>query len=162
MLAAQFESFRDPFIVMLTVPLAVAGAVLSLWYFRQTLNIFSQIGIIMLIGLVTKNGILIVEFANQRKRTGLSRLDAVQSSRGGPLPPHPHDQPGHHAGRPAHRPGPGSASGSRSSMGIAVIGGLLFSGFLSLYVVPAVYSYLSRPVRAQDAEEAALLGAPAH
>src|SRR5690606_31397660 len=70
-LAAQFESFRDPLIIMFTVPLAVAGAVLSLWYFELTLNIFSQIGVIMLVGLVTKNAILIVEFANQRKEAGL-------------------------------------------------------------------------------------------
>src|SRR6187402_3143899 len=76
-LAAQFESFVDPFIIMITVPLALAGAVLSLWAFGQTINIFSQIGIIMLIGLVTKNGILIVEFANQRKEQGLRVMDAI-------------------------------------------------------------------------------------
>jgi multidrug efflux pump subunit AcrB len=76
-LAAQFESFIDPFVIMLTVPLAIAGATLSLWIFNQTLNIFSQIGMIMLIGLVTKNGILIVEFANKKQRTGLSKLESV-------------------------------------------------------------------------------------
>lgn len=76
-LAAQFESFRDPLIIMLTVPLALVGALLSLWYFNQTMNIFSQIGIIMLIGLVSKNGILIVEFANQRKAEGLSMREAI-------------------------------------------------------------------------------------
>ena len=76
-LAAQFESFRDPFIILFTVPLAIAGALFSLWYFNQTLNIFSEIGIIMLIGLVTKNGILIVEFANQRKAAGLANVEAV-------------------------------------------------------------------------------------
>ena len=79
-LAAQFESFRDPLIIMLTVPMALAGALFSLWYFNQTINIFSQIGQIMLIGLVTKNGILIVEFANQRKAQGLALLDAIQDA----------------------------------------------------------------------------------
>ncbi len=79
-LAAQFESFRDPFIIMFTVPLAVAGALFSLWYFNQTLNIFSQIGMIMLIGLVTKNGILIVEFANQRKAAGLRLMEAIEDA----------------------------------------------------------------------------------
>jgi multidrug efflux pump len=81
-LAAQFESFIDPFIIMLTVPLAIAGAVLSLWYFNQTLNIFSEIGIIMLIGLVTKNGILIVEFANQLKEQGLDKHAAIKEGCG--------------------------------------------------------------------------------
>lgn len=76
-LAAQFESYIDPLIIMFTVPLALAGAVLSLWLTGQTINIFSQIGVIVLIGIVTKNGILIVEFANQRKRDGLPRNDAV-------------------------------------------------------------------------------------
>src|SRR4028118_659720 len=77
-LAAQFESFTDPFIIMITVPLALCGALLSLWLFGQTLNIFSQIGIITLIGLITKNGILIVEFANQQKEKGLSTLEAAK------------------------------------------------------------------------------------
>ncbi|WP_423168494.1 efflux RND transporter permease subunit, partial [Stenotrophomonas maltophilia] len=77
-LSAQFESFKDPLIIMLTVPMALAGALLSLWYFDQTLNIFSQIGIIVLIGLVTKNGILIVEFANQQKEKGVELMEAIQ------------------------------------------------------------------------------------
>jgi multidrug efflux pump subunit AcrB len=79
-LAAQFESFRDPIIIMFTVPLALAGALISLWYFNQTLNIFSQIGIIVLLGLVTKNGILIVEFANQKREHGLPKLQAVKEA----------------------------------------------------------------------------------
>src|SRR5690606_17803584 len=76
-LAAQFESFSDPLIIMLTVPLALAGAALTLWLFGHTLNLFSKIGIIVLVGLVTKNGILIVEFANQRKEAGLKVKEAV-------------------------------------------------------------------------------------
>src|SRR5690606_18474607 len=79
-LSAQFESFRDPLVIMFTVPLALLGALFSMWYFGQTMNIFSQIGIIMFVGLVTKNGILIVEFANQRKQAGLSRAEATRDA----------------------------------------------------------------------------------
>ena len=94
-LAAQFESFVDPFVILLTVPLALAGALLALWYFGQTLNIFSQIGLIMLVGLVTKNGILIVEFANQRRAAGRpSALAAVQRGRRGAAAPDPDDDAG--------------------------------------------------------------------
>jgi multidrug efflux pump len=142
-LSAQFESFLDPFIIMFTVPLALAGALFSLWYFNQTLNIFSQIGQIMLVGLVTKNGILIVEFANQRKAMGLSKIEAVKD-----------------AAVQRFRPilmtslttilafvpvalALGAGAESRKSMGIAVIGGMLFSTILTLYVIPAIYSYLS-------------------
>jgi multidrug efflux pump len=161
-LAAQFESFVDPVIILLTVPLSVAGAILSLWLTSSSLNVFSQIGIIMLIGLVTKNGILIVEFANQRKRTGLSRLEAAQSAAVARLRPILMTSLATMLGALPIALALGSASGSRSSMGITVVGGLFFSGFLSLYVVPAVYTYLSRPVREQSAEETALFGAPAH
>ena len=91
-LSAQFESFRDPLIIMFTVPLALIGAMVSLWYFDQTMNIFSQIGIIMLIGLVSKNGILIVEFANQRKATGEPMLEAVKNDGCGSFPPYLNDQ----------------------------------------------------------------------
>ncbi len=106
-LAAQFESYIDPLIIMFTVPLALAGAVLSLWIFGQTINIFSQIGVIVLIGIVTKNGILIVEFANQRKAAGLNIHDAVIDAATTPFAPHPDDQPGYRSGRPAHCHGPG-------------------------------------------------------
>lgn len=143
-LAAQFESFRDPFIILFTVPLAVAGALLSLWYFNQTLNIFSQIGIIMLIGLVTKNGILIVEFANQRKATGLSKTDAVISAAISRLRPILMTSLSTILGILPIALALGAGSESRVSMGIAVIGGLIFSTFLTLFVVPAMYSYLSR------------------
>ncbi len=143
-LSAQFESFIDPLIIMFTIPLALAGALFSLWYFNQTLNIFSQIGQIMLVGLVTKNGILIVEFANQRKAMGLGKIEAVKD-----------------AAAQRFRPilmtslttilafvpvalALGAGAESRKSMGIAVIGGMLFSTVLTLYVIPAIYSYFSK------------------
>lgn len=143
-LAAQFESFRDPFIVMFTVPLAVSGALISLWYFNQTVNIFSQIGMIMLIGLVTKNGILIVEFANQRKAKGLSVLDAVMGSATARFRPILMTSLSTILGILPIALGIGSGSESRVSMGLAVVGGMIFSTALTLFVVPAMYSYLSR------------------
>lgn len=142
-LAAQFESFRDPFIIMFTVPLAIAGAVISLWYFNQTLNIFSQIGQIMLIGLVTKNGILIVEFANQKKATGLKVIDAVKEAAKLRLRPILMTSLSTILGTLPIALALGAGSEARVSMGIAVIGGLIFSTALTLFVIPAVYSYLS-------------------
>jgi multidrug efflux pump len=142
-LAGQFESFRDPFIIMFTVPLALAGALLSLWYFDQTLNVFSQIGIIMLIGLVTKNGILIVEFANQRKEQGMDKLKAVIDSAESRFRPILMTSMSTVLGILPIALALGAGSESRVSMGIAVIGGLLFATVLTLYVIPAVYSYFS-------------------
>ncbi|MDZ4715551.1 MAG: efflux RND transporter permease subunit [Cytophagales bacterium] len=142
-LAGQFESFIDPFVIMFTVPLALAGALISIWYFNQTLNIFSQIGIIMLIGLVTKNGILIVEFANQRKEQGLSVLNAVMGSAESRFRPIIMTSLSTILGILPIALALGSGSESRVSMGIAVIGGMLFSTVLTLYVIPAVYSYFS-------------------
>jgi len=142
-LAAQFESFRDPFIILFTVPMALAGAVLSLWYFGETLNIFSQIGIIMLIGLVTKNGILIVEFANQRKAQGLSRLDAIQDAAAARFRPILMTSLSTILGTLPIALALGAGSESRISMGVAIIGGLIFSTLLTLFVVPVIYSYLS-------------------
>lgn len=152
-LAAQFESFIDPFIILLTVPLALTGAILSLWLTGQTMNIFSQIGIIMLVGLVTKNAILIVEFANQRKQQGVGKLEAVIE-----------------AAEARFRPilmttlatvlgilpiALGFGAGSRVSLGISVVGGLLFSTFLTLFIVPAIYSYIAKakPNIIEDEEE---------
>jgi multidrug efflux pump len=146
-LAAQFESFRDPFIVMLTVPLAVAGAVLSLWYFNYTLNIFSQIGIIMLIGLVTKNGILIVEFANQRRDAGLPRMEAIQDAAVARFRPIVMTSLTTILGILPVALGLGAGSESRVSMGVAVVGGLIFATGLTLYVIPAVYSFVSKQRR---------------
>ena len=147
-LAAQFESFRDPFIVMLTVPLAVAGALLSLWYFNYTINIFSQIGMIMLIGLVTKNGILIVEFANQRRDAGLGRLEAIQDAAAARFRPILMTSLSTILGILPVALGLGAGSASRVSMGIAVVGGMFLATGLTLYVIPAVYSYLSKETRA--------------
>lgn len=143
-LAGQFESFIDPFIIMLTVPLAMAGALISLWYFDQTLNIFSEIGIIMLIGLVTKNGILIVEFANQRKQTGINKTEAVQRAAISRLRPILMTSSAMVLGILPIALNIGASAESRQSLGIAVVGGLIFSTFLTLYIVPAIYSYLSR------------------
>lgn len=143
-LAAQFESFRDPFIILFTVPLALLGALISLWYFNQTLNIFSEIGIIMLIGLVTKNGILIVEFANQRKAAGLSKDDAVISAAAARLRPILMTSLSTVLGILPIALALGAGSESRVSMGIAVVGGLILSTFLTLFIVPAIYSYFSR------------------
>lgn len=143
-LAAQFESFVDPFIIMLTVPLALSGALLSLWYFNQTLNIFSQIGIIMLIGLVTKNGILIVEFANQLKEKGVPFRDAIQQGATARLRPILMTSMATALGALPIAMSLGAAAKSRMGMGIVVVGGILFSLTLTLYVIPAIYSYLSK------------------
>ena len=138
-LAAQFESLRDPLIIMLTVPMAVTGALLSLYWFGQSLNVFSQIGIITLVGLITKNGILIVEFANHLKDTGMSKLEAATAAATqrfrpilmtsltmifGALPI-------------------AMTSNSRQSLGIVIAGGMVFASVLTLFIIPAVYSYLS-------------------
>ncbi len=143
-LAAQFESFIDPVIIMLTVPMALAGALISLWYFDQTLNIFSQIGIIVLLGLVTKNGILIVEFANKKKEKGVDKLQAVIDAAVDRLRPIMMTSIATILGALPIALALGAGAKSRMSMGIVIIGGLLFSGFLTLYVIPAVYAYLSR------------------
>jgi len=147
-LAAQFESFRDPLIIMFTVPLAIAGAVISIWYFNQTLNIFSQIGQIMLIGLVTKNGILIVEFANQKKAQGLSVVEAVKEAARLRLRPILMTSLSTVLGTLPIALALGAGSESRSSMGIAVIGGLIFSTILTLFVIPVIYTYLSEKTKA--------------
>jgi hydrophobe/amphiphile efflux-1 (HAE1) family protein len=144
-LAAQFESFSDPFVILLTVPLALAGALFALWYCGQSLNIFSQIGLIMLIGLVTKNGILIVEFANQRRAAGaLSALLAVQEAAAARLRPILMTTLATVLGIVPIALALGAGSESRVSMGIAVIGGLLCGGALTLYVIPALYVLLAR------------------
>ena len=156
-LAAQFESFRDPFTILLTVPLALLGALLSLWYFNQTLNIFSQIGIIMLIGLVTKNGILIVEFANQRKEQGLEVGAAIVDAAVSRFRPILMTSLATILGALPIALALGAGAESRVSMGIAVVGGLAVSTILTLYVIPAVYSYLSRRhAPAADADQLAL------
>ena len=146
-LSAQFESFRDPLIIMFTVPLALAGAILSLWIFGQTFNIFSQIGIIALVGIVTKNGILIVEFANQRKSQGLAKDEAVIDAAAQRFRPILMTSLATVFGVLPIALALGAAAQSRVPMGIVIIGGLLFSLGLTLYVIPALYTYLSAKKR---------------
>lgn len=142
-LAAQFESFRDPVIIMFTVPLALGGALISLWYFDETMNIFSQIGMIMLVGLVTKNGILLVEFANQKKEEGLNKLDAAREAAVSRFRPILMTSLSTILGTLPIALALGAGSESRASMGIAVVGGLIFATGLTLYIIPAIYSYFS-------------------
>ena len=143
-LAGQFESFKDPLVIMFTVPLALAGALISLWYFNQTLNVFSQIGIIMLIGLVTKNGILIVEFANQRKEQGKKMMDAVMEAAESRFRPILMTSLSTSLGILPIALALGAGSESRVSMGIGVIGGMMFATILTLFVIPAIYTYFSK------------------
>ncbi len=142
-LAAQFESFRDPLIIMFTVPLALAGALFSLWYFNQTINIFSQIGMIMLIGLVTKNGILIVEFANQRKAAGVPVTEAIIQGATARFRPVLMTSFSTVLGILPIALGLGAGAESRIPMGVAVIGGLFVGTLLTLFVVPAMCSFLT-------------------
>ena len=143
LLAAQFESFKDPFTIMLTVPLALAGALGCLWFFGQTINIFSQIGMIMLIGLVTKNGILIVEFANHKRMEGLSRFDAVVEAASQRLRPILMTSLATSLGALPIALSLGAASTSRVPLGTVVVGGILFSLILTLLVIPAIYTFIS-------------------
>jgi multidrug efflux pump len=143
-LSAQFESFIDPFIIMLTVPLALAGAFLTLWISGQTINIFSQIGIIILIGLVTKNGILIVEFANHKVDEGLSLIDAAREAATERLRPILMTSLATILGAVPIAFALGAGARSRIPMGAVIIGGLLFSLVLTLYVIPGIYTFMSR------------------
>ena len=143
-LAAQFESFIDPIIIILTVPMAVAGAMFSLWLFGQTWNIFSQIGTIMLIGLVTKNGILIVEFANQLREEGMSKMEATLKASESRLRPILMTSLTIALGAMPIALSLGAASASRIGMGVVIIGGTMFSLVLTLFVIPALYFLWSR------------------
>jgi len=151
-LAAQFESFLDPFTIMLTVPLALAGALLSLWIFGQTLNIFSEIGMIMLIGLVTKNGILIVEFANQKREQGVDKHKAVIEAASQRLRPILMTSLATSLGALPIAMSLGAAATSRVPLGIVVVGGILFSLILTLFVIPAMYSFMSSKHKAHKTE----------
>jgi multidrug efflux pump len=151
-LAAQFESFLDPFTIMFTVPLALAGALLSLWIFGQTLNIFSEIGMIMLIGLVTKNGILIVEFANKKRESGMNKHDAVIEAANQRLRPILMTSLATSLGALPIALSLGASSSSRVPLGIVVVGGILFSLVLTLFVIPAMYSFISSKHKAHKTE----------
>ncbi|WP_446787990.1 efflux RND transporter permease subunit [Macellibacteroides fermentans] len=142
-LAAQFESFKDPFIVMITVPLALAGGLIFMMFSGVTMNIFSQIGMIMLIGLVAKNGILIVEFANQRQESGIPKMEAIQSAAEQRLRPILMTSISTILGLVPLVFASGEGANSRIAMGISVVGGMLISTLLTLYIVPTVYSYVS-------------------
>ena len=150
-LAAQFESFRDPFIIMLTVPLAIAGALLALWLFDKTLNIFSQIGMIMLVGLVTKNGILIVEFANHKRTEGFDKSGAALEAAAARLRPILMTSLATIFGALPIALALGAGAQSRVPLGIVIVGGLLFSLLLSLYVIPAMYSMMGHGDKAVNA-----------
>lgn len=151
-LAAQFESFIDPIVIMITVPMAFAGALLSLWLFDQTLNIFSQIGMIMLVGLVTKNGILIVEFANKKQLAGLPKRDAVIEAASARLRPILMTSLAMSLGALPIALSLGAAATSRIPLGIVIVGGIMFSLILTLYVIPAIYTFLSRKKKKSEME----------
>lgn len=155
-LAAQFESFVDPLTIMLTVPLALAGAVVSLWLTGETLNIFSQIGVIVLVGLVTKNGILIVEFANQIREKGRGWADAVEEAAASRFRPILMTSLATMLGALPIALSLGAASGSRTGLGVVVVGGVLLSTFLTLFIIPVVYVFMSK-LKRQHAPVAALL-----
>lgn len=142
-LAAQFESFKDPLVIMLTVPLAIAGALVFMAANGQTMNIFSQIGIIMLIGLVAKNGILIVEFANQKQDAGLNKREAIEQASLQRLRPILMTSASTILGLLPLTVASGEGAQGRIAMGIAVVGGMVVSTLLTLYIVPAIYSYVS-------------------
>ena len=154
-LAAQFESFKDPVIIMLTVPLAIAGALVFMYFSGVTMNIFSQIGIIMLIGLVAKNGILIVEFANQKQEAGLSKEQAIKEASMQRLRPILMTSVSTILGLLPLAFAGGEGANQRIAMGVTVVGGMLVSTVLTMYVVPAIYSYISTD-RAKKAVAAAL------
>ncbi|CAD0008208.1 efflux RND transporter permease subunit [Flavobacterium salmonis] len=143
-LAAQFESFIDPLIIILTVPMAVAGALFSLWLFNQSWNIFSQIGTVMLIGLVTKNGILIVEFANQLREQGKPKLEAIMEASEARLRPILMTSLAIALGALPIAMSLGAASTSRIGMGVVIVGGTIFSLALTLFVIPAIYLMWSK------------------
>jgi HAE1 family hydrophobic/amphiphilic exporter-1/multidrug efflux pump len=149
-LAAQFESFIDPFTIILTVPLALAGALISLWVTGQTINLFSQIGMIMLIGLVTKNGILIVEFANQKREQGEPKLKATIDAATQRLRPILMTSLATALGALPIALSLGAAATSRIPLGVVIVGGLTISLMLTLFIIPAAYTYLSRTKRSED------------
>ncbi|MBK7810640.1 MAG: efflux RND transporter permease subunit [Saprospiraceae bacterium] len=149
-LAAQFESFIDPMIIMMTVPLAIFGALAALWMFDHTINIFSQIGMIMLIGLVTKNGILIVDFANQNRKLGIPKIEAALTGAKSRLRPILMTTLAMALGATPIAFSIGASSTSRVPLGVVIIGGLMFSLILTLFVVPAIYTFLSTQKKTKD------------
>ena len=152
-LAAQFESFKDPFVIMLTVPLAVCGALIFMLIGGQTMNIFSQIGIIMLVGLVAKNGILIVEFANQRQKSGIEKDEAIRGASVQRLRPILMTSASTVLGLMPLMFATGEGCNGRIAMGTAVVGGMIISTILTMYIVPAIYSYVSTDITKKEEKE---------
>ena len=152
-LAAQFESFKDPFVIMLTVPLAVCGALIFMLIGGQTMNIFSQIGIIMLVGLVAKNGILIVEFANQRQKNGIEKEEAIRGASVQRLRPILMTSASTVLGLMPLMFATGEGCNGRIAMGTAVVGGMIISTILTMYVVPAIYSYVSTDITKKEEKD---------
>jgi multidrug efflux pump len=141
-LAAQFESFRSPFIIMLTVPLSIAGGLFALWLDGSTLNIYSQVGLVTLIGLITKHGILIVEFANQNRRHGMDKMRAVREAAAVRLRPILMTTGAMVFGAVPLAIASGAGAESRQDIGLVIVGGLLVGTLFTLFVIPAVYTYL--------------------
>ena len=143
-LAAQFESFRDPLIILLTVPLSMTGALGALWLTGGTLNVFSQIGLVTLVGLITKHGILIVEFANQLQEQGRDRLDAAIEAAGLRLRPILMTTGAMVLGALPLALASGAGAESRQQIGWVIVGGMSFGTLLTLFVIPTVYSLLGQ------------------
>ena len=152
-LAAQFESFRDPLIILVTVPLSMTGALGTLWLTGGTLNVFSQIGLVTLVGLITKHGILIVEFANQLQEKGRSRIEAVIEAAGLRLRPILMTTGAMVLGALPLAIASGAGAESRQQIGWVIVGGMSFGTLLTLFVVPTVYSLLGHVHRVAEAAE---------
>ena len=162
-LAAQFESFIDPFIILITVPLAIAGALLTLKLTGGSLNVYSQVGLITLIGLISKHGILIVEFANSRRAKGMDKLEAALESAVLRLRPILMTTGAMVLGAVPLAMAAGAGAEGRQQIGLVIVGGLVFGSFFTLFVVPVIYTLLSRERRAAPdaALPASTLGSPA-
>ena len=161
-LAAQFESFTDPFIIMLTVPLSITGALLALWWSGGTLNIYSQVGLVTLIGLITKHGILIVEFSNQLRAKGQPLREAVIEAASLRLRPILMTTGAMVLGAVPLAIATGAGAESRQDIGWVIVGGLLVGTLFTLFVIPVVYTYLSKRVFIEaDDETMHVTGAPA-
>ena len=152
-LAAQFESFKDPIIIMITIPLAIFGALIFMLVGEQTMNIYSEIGMIMLVGLVAKNGILIVEFANQRQKNGEDKMTAIREASVQRLRPILMTSTSTMLGLLPLMFATGEGANGRIAMGTAVVGGMLISTIMTMYVVPAIYSYISTDQSKQEEKQ---------
>ena len=156
MLAAQFESFVDPFVILLSVPLSMAGALLALKWSGGTLNVFSQIGLITLVGLITKHGILIVEFANQLREQGLDMVSAISKSATQRLRPIMMTTGAMVLGALPLALATGAGAESRRQIGWVIVGGMSLGTLLTIFVVPTMYTLLARRHAPGAKKEAAL------